>query len=329
MSTETTAEAGGELVVIEARPSVPPALLSDLQDARAFAENEKAVATRRAYQSDFRVFTDWCESRDLDPCPVAPQTIAAFLAAQAKDGISASTLARRIAAIQYVHELAGHDSPTKAKIVGVTMRGIRRTVGTAKRQKAPATAERIAEMVRQCPDTLAGKRDRALLLLGFAGAFRRSEIVALTVADLEEADGGLRVTVRKSKTDQEAAGYVVPILRGAKACPVAAVKAWIETAGIMEGPIFRPLAKGGRVLAQALSTKSVAEIVKVYAERAGLDPEAFAGHSLRSGFLTSAASRGASIFKMMDISRHKSVDTLRSYVRRAEEFKDHAGEGLL
>jgi Phage integrase family len=165
--------------------------------------------------------------------------------------------------------------------------------------------------------------------IGFAGAFRRSELVALNADDIEETAEGLRVTIRRSKTDQEGFGHVIAIPRGMIACPVAALKAWLEAAVITEGPVFRPVAKGGRLQATRLTDGSVADIVKAHAQRAGLDPELFAGHSLRSGFLTSAAARGASIFKMADQSRHKSMDTLRGYVRDAEIFKCHAGEGLL
>jgi site-specific recombinase XerD len=184
-------------------------------------------------------------------------------------------------------------------------------------------------MVRGCPDTLAGKRDRALLLLGFAGAFRRSELMALDVQHLTESDEGLRVLIAASKTDQDGEGATVAIARGTEACPVRAVREWLDAAGIESGPIFRPINKAGVVGAQRLTDQSVALIVKAYAGHAGLDAKLFAGHSLRAGFLTSAAGNGASIFKMMDVSRHKSVDTLRGYVRDAELFKDHAGAGLL
>jgi site-specific recombinase XerD len=167
-------------------------------------------------------------------------------------------------------------------------------------------------------------RDRALLLLGFAGAFRRSELVALDV-DLEETETGLLVTIRGSKTDQERAGATIAIARGDIACPLKALREWLDAAGA----IFRPIDKAGTVRASRLTCRSVANIVKAYAGRAGFDASTFSGHSLRSGFLTSAAGKGASIFKMMDVSRHKSVDTLRGYVRDAELFKDHAGAGLL
>jgi site-specific recombinase XerD len=176
---------------------------------------------------------------------------------------------------------------------------------------------------------LTGLRDRALLLIGFGGALRRSELVALDVADIEETETGLLVMIRRSKTDPEGQGATIGIARGDVAYPVKALRAWLAAAGIEAGPIFRPIDMAGTVRASRLTCRSVANIVKAYAERAGLDPAVFSGHSLRAGFLTSAAGKGASIFKMMDVSRHKSVDTLRGYVRDAELFKDHAGTGLL
>ncbi len=209
------------------------------------------------------------------------------------------------------------------------MRGIRRTLGSARIRKAPAVAAAMLGMVAGAPDNLAGLRDRALLLLGFAGAFRRSELVALDVNDIEETEAGLRVTIRYSKTDQDGQGVTIAIARGDVACPVKALRGWLDGAGIDAGPLFRPINKASRVAQARLTDRSVANIVKAYAERAGFDASTFSGHSLRSGFLTSAASNGASIFKMMDVSRHKSVDTLRGYVRDAELFRDHAGKGLL
>jgi integrase len=171
-------------------------------------------------------------------------------------------------------------------------------------------------------------RDRALLLLGFAGAFRRSELVGLDCEDLEETAEGLKITILRSKTDQEREGATIAVIRGSVACPVEALRAWLGAAAITKGPVFRSIRKGGQV-GDRLTDRSVAEIVKRHAKRVGLDPVLFAGHSLRAGFLTSAATRGASIFKMMDVSRHRSVETLRGYVRDAEIFKGHAGTDLL
>jgi integrase len=252
-------------------------------------------------------------------------------AGRPKGSRNKSTLAldRRVAAIRYAHKLAGIQTPTDAEGVKATMRGIRRTFGGARNKKAPAVAAKMLGMVAAAPDSLAGQRDRALLLLGFAGAFRRSELVALDVADIAEKETGLLVTIRGSKTDQERQGETIAIARGDNACPVKALREWLDAAGIEAGPIFRPIDKGGTVRGSRLTCRSVANIVKAYAARAGFDASVFSGHSLRSGFLTSAAGKGASIFKMMDVSRHKSADTLRGYVRDAELFKDHAGAGLL
>ena len=270
----------------------------------AYDRAEKSAATRRAYQSDFDLFHTWCEAKNLCVLPAAPESVAAFLAAEAKRGTKPSTIGRRLAAIRYVHKLAGYEPPTNSEAVKATLRGICRTAGSAPTRKAPATADRVLAMVSRAPNGLKGVRDRALLLLGFAGAFRRSELVALDVADLQFCPDGLRVSIRKSKTDQEGLGATIAITRGSTACPVDAVRAWIETTGILDGPLFRPVTRTGKISARRLSTRAVAELVKSYAHRAGFQAADFSGHSLRSGFLTSAAARGASIFKMMDVSRH-------------------------
>jgi site-specific recombinase XerD len=297
--------------------------------AAEYARAEKAEATRRAYRTDFDIFRSWCAERGASALPAAPEAVAAFLAHEAERRVKPSTIGRRVAAVRYAHKLAGFPLPTDDERVRATMRGVRRSLGTARAKKTPATVERIVAMVPLAGGGLANIRDRALLLFGFASAMRRSELAALDADDIEETPEGLRVTVRRSKTDQEGHGHVIAIPRGVIACPVAAMKAWLEAAAITEGAVFRPIAKGERIQAARLTDRSIAAIVKAHAARVGLDPAAFAGHSLRSGFLTSAAARGASIFKMADQSRHKSMDTLRGYVRDAEIFKDHAGNGLL
>jgi site-specific recombinase XerD len=316
------------LTVISDNASLPAALGPDLMAAVDLAKAEKAASTRKAYGTDFRIFRTWCDARNVPALPAAPETVAAYLAANAGTS-KASTLGRRIAAIRYAHKLAGLALPTDAEGVKATMRGIRRTHGSAKVRKAPVVAGKMLSMVATAPNKLAGLRDRALLLIGFGGALRRSELVALDVADIADTETGLLVTIRGSKTDQERQGVTIAIARGDIACPAKALREWLDAAGIETGPIFRAINKAGTVAAERLTDRSVANIVKAYAERAGFDASTFSGHSLRSGFLTSAAAKGASIFKMMDVSRHKSVDTLRGYVRDAELFRDHAGAGLL
>jgi site-specific recombinase XerD len=307
---------------------LPAALGVDFAAAVDLAKAEKALSTRKAYGTDFRLFKVYCDAKGVSALPASPESVAAYIAAEAQTS-KPSTIGRRVAAIRYAHKLAGLETPTDAEGVKATMRGIRRTFGGARNKKTPAVAAKMHSMVATAPEGLAGLRDRALLLLGFAGAFRRSELVALDVADIAETETGLLVTIRGSKTDQERQGETIAIARGDIACPVKALRAWLDAAGIEGGPLFRPINKAGAVAASRLSCRSVANFVKAYADRAGFDGKMFSGHSLRSGFLTSAAGNGASIFKMMDVSRHKSVDTLRGYVRDAELFKDHAGAGLL
>jgi site-specific recombinase XerD len=316
-------------VIQDAAYSVAAALAPELAAAVNYARAEKSPATRKAYGSDFKLFKAWCDGKGAEALPAAPETVAAFLASEAEAGVRPSTLGRRVAAIRYAHKLASLATPTDAEGVKATLRGIRRSLGSAKVRKAPALAERVRAMIAASPDTLAGKRDRALILLGFAGAFRRSELVALDVADIEETDAGLRITIRQSKTDQDGEGTTIAIARGTIACPVRALREWLDAAGIASGALFRSVNKAGGVATARLTDRSVANIVKAMAGGVGLDVSTFSGHSLRSGFLTSAAANGASIFKMMDVSRHRSVDTLRGYVRDAELFKDHAGAGLL
>jgi site-specific recombinase XerD len=301
---------------------------ADFAAAVDLAKAEKAQSTRKAYRTDFRIFKAWCDAKGVASLPAAPETVASYLAAHGARS-KPSTLGRRVAAIRYAHKLAGLAPPTDAEGVKATMRGIRRTFGSARVRKAPAVSGKMLGMVATAPNNLAGIRDRALLLLGFAGAFRRSELVALDVADIEETETGFLVCIRSSKTDQEAIGRTIAIPRGDFACPVKALRAWLDAAAIEAGPIFRPIDRAGTVRASRLTCRSVANFVKAYAARAGFDAGTYSGHSLRSGFLTSAAAKGASIFKMMDQSGHKSVDTLRGYVRDAELFKDHAGAGLL
>jgi integrase len=169
----------------------------------------------------------------------------------------------------------------------------------------------------------------ALILLGFASALRRAELVGLDVHDLQETEDGLLICIRRSKGDQEAAGAVIAVPYGTDLCPVAALRQWLSVAGITSSPVFRPLLRGGRIATTRLTGRSVATIVKQSAERAGLDPGAISPHGLRAGLLTEAASRGASIPKLLEISRHRQIETLRTYLRPIDLFADHAADGLL
>ena len=219
------------------------------------------------------------------------------------------------------------------------MAGIRRQIGTKPNPKAPITAERLTLMLAGLPDLLAGRRDRALLALGFAGAFRRSELVALTVADLAAVSDGYRVTIRRSKTDQEGQGQEIAVPRGFRLRPVEAVQGWLQAAGITGGPVFRPITTrrlDGRgkpatelVGTEALAAHSVARIVKRHCRRVGMEAADFSGHSLRSGYVTSAVEAGSAALKICEQTRHRSMDMILAYSRRIDLFREHSGAAFL
>lgn len=317
----------------------------------AYQRASKADATVRAYRGDAAAFEAWCSRYGFRSLPASPEAVAGFLVAEAEAGRAASTIGRRCAAIKYAHKLARLQDPTEDEAVRATMKGIRRKVGTAPDQKAAATADVLTAMLSHTPQTLTGKRDRALLALGFAGAFRRSELVALDVSDLREDPEGLRVLVRRSKVDQEGAGFEKAIPAGRFIRPVALLREWLEAAGITEGPVFRPVSRSGRVrsaqlrqigepnadasgvadyaIPPRLTCQAVADIIKKYAAAAGLDASTFGAHSLRAGYITTAAERGADLARIMDQSGHRDTRTVVGYIRRANAFKGHSGSGFL
>ena len=294
-----------------------PTLTDELTSAAGYARASSSPATLKAYKSDWRDFLSWCEARSRPALPASVETTASYLAHLADTGLKASTITRRTAAIAYAHRLRGLAPPTAAEPVKAVLRGIRRRIGVAVERKAPATARAIAKMIAKVPATRRGTRDRAILLLGFAAALRRSEIIALQLADLAFSPDGVVITIRRSKTDQEGEGQSIAIPRGSKLRPVEALEAWLAERGPNDGPLFD------------VCDRTVALIVKRYARKAKLDPTQFAGHSLRAGFVTSALEHGADLFKVMDVTRHRRVETLREYDRRAKQFNNHAGKGFL
>jgi site-specific recombinase XerD len=299
---------------------------------RAYQRASKADATVRAYTSDARVFQEWCARFGFRSLPASPEAVAGFIVHEAEEGRAASTLGRRMAAIRHAHKLACLPDPTDDEGVRAALKGARRKVGIAPAQKAAATAEILAALLMRTPDTLTGKRDRALLALGFAGAFRRSELVALNVEDLRDDPEGLRVTVRRSKVDQEGRGFEKAVPHGRYIRPVALVLEWLTAAGITEGPVFRAVSRSGNIRqgeGVRLTTQAVADIIKRYTTAAGLDATAFGAHSLRAGYITSAAERGADLARIMDQSGHRDPRTVVGYIRRANAFKGHSGSGFL
>ena len=304
-------------------------LVDPLASVRAYLAAEKSDNTRRAYAADWAAFQAWAEAQQLAVLPAEPMTVARYLAQLADSGLKASTITRVVSAIRYAHRAAGREPPTGAEGVKAVMRGIRRTKGTRPNRKAPATADALELMLATMPDRLVGLRDRALLLIGFAAARRRSELVALNVDDVERVKGGALLHIRRSKTDQEGRGTIVPVPNGKRFKPIAALDTWLEAAGITDGALFREIDRHGRVGHAALSDRSVARIVKRAARAAGLDDRLFSGHSLRAGFVTSALADDVDPLKVMKITGHVDPKTLAIYDRREAGLEDHAGKGFL
>ena len=288
----------------------------------------KAANTRRAYSADWAHFTAWCEAHDETALPADPATVARYISDIADD-FKVATLERRLVGIATAHRYANLESPTTAPIVRETFKGIRRRKaksGEQQTQKEAAVTSVVRKLVETLDDTMSGVHDRALLLLGFAGAFRRSELAALNVADVKFVAEGLVITVRMSKTDQDGVGALKGIPYGShlETCPVRSLKAWLEKAAIIEGPIFRPIDRHGNVRPQRLNAGSIPRIIKAAAAKAGLDPTLFSGHSLRAGLATAAAEAGVSERAIMAQTGHKSVLIARRYIRRGSLFRDNA-----
>lgn len=309
-------------------PISPEAALSIYeQQARQLIQAAKAPATLKAYRCDWQSFVAWCEEHRLQPLPAEPETVVLYIAARLSD-LKPATLSRRMSGISQVHQAAGHKSPTWSPQVRLVLQGARRTMGTAPDAKAPVIIEEIQQMIAATPETLSGKRDRALLLIGFSGAFRRSELVALDAEDLEWGTRGVVITIRRSKTDQEGAGRRVAIPFGSdRTCPVRALRAWLEAAEITAGAIFHSIDRFGNVLGR-LTAQSVALIVKRYAEAVGLDPARYAGHSLRAGLCTSAAAAGIEEWVIAKQTGHTSTSALRCYIREGDLFRKNAAAGI-
>lgn len=294
-----------------------------------YAAKSKAENTLRAYRTDWNDFAGWCAGQGLDALPAEPGTVALFLVDRAET-LKIATLERRLAAIAFSHRENGHAFDMKHPSLARVWQGIRRERGTKRHGKAAVMTEEIIRMVENLPDNLLGIRDRAMLLVGFAGAFRRSELVGLETSDFQFTQDGVVVAVRKSKTDQEGQGSVRGIPYGSRpeTCPVRSLKKWLGEAGIDDGPVFRSVNRHGQVRSSRLTTKSVAIVVKRAAERAGLDPENYAGHSLRAGHVTSAAANGVEERVIMNQTGHKRVETLRGYIRMGSLFRENSASRL-
>jgi site-specific recombinase XerD len=303
-------------------PAERAAELAELfDDAQRYADAAQAINTTRAYASDWKQFTAWCDRYRLEPLPAPAAVVGLYLTSLAKRGLAVSTIRRRAAAIARAHRQAGHLPATSDPGVLTVMEGIARVHGSAPNKKTALLRDPLLELIDRIDtgDT-AGLRDRALLLLGFAVGLRRSEIVALQVEDLSPSPDGIRIRIARSKTDQYGRGQELLIVyaEAPRPCPVRALRAWLDAAQITTGAIFRRVTRTGAI-SSPLTAQTVALIIKKRARAAGLDPREFAGHSLRAGYATQAARDGHHPTQIAATTRHQDQRVLAGYI--------HAGRG--
>lgn len=279
--------------------------------------------TRAAYVSDLKRFEEWGGQ-----IPASPETVSSYLASQA-DVLSVATLVRRLAAIAKAHRSRGLIPPTTSELVKATMRGVRKVKGSAQLEAKPLVKAELILVLEAMGTSLKHSRDRALLLLGFAGGFRRSELVSLDVRDIESVRQGLIVHLRRSKVDQSGFGRKIGIPLGrTKICPVAALTDWLVRSEISEGALFRPINRHGQIIPQRLSGEAVSSVVKESVTSAGINPVGYSGHSLRAGLATSAAQAGVSAWKIRQQTGHASDAMLGRYIRDSELFSNNAAGTL-
>jgi len=300
--------------------TTPLDLTATAERAAGLAEAARAEATRRAYRSDWRHYENWCRDHGRAALPAAPETVGLYLTAH-ETALSMATLTRRVSTIATAHRMAGHPLDTRHPAIRDVLRGLRRAKGVAQRHAEALTTPLLRRLLDTCAaGRLIDRRDRALLLVGFAAALRRSELVGLGVGDVVILPEGLRITIQRSKGDQEGAGQIIAVGRtGTVTCPVAAYEAWIAAAGITDGRAFRAVSRHGQI-SDKLSTEAVARLLQRRAALAGLDAAVFGGHSMRAGFATSAAAAGVEERIIMGQTRHRSTAVLRRYIRDGALF---------
>lgn len=302
-----------------------PSQFGASQDAiRHFLTHSLSANSKRAYAADIGHFK--ASGREI---PSTPQSVAAYLAEIAQTH-AVATIQRRLVAIAKAHRALGHVDPCQTEIVKAVMRGIRRTKGAAQREAQALQRDDLFAVLAKIGDRSIDRRDRALLLIGFAGAFRRSELVGLNLADVQHVRQGIVLNLRRSKTDQTGQGRKIAIPHGrTRWCPVKHLTDWIDHASIAEGPLFRSIDRHGRIASDRLSGDTVSTIIKKRLSDAGFDPASFSGHSLRAGFATSAAMAGASSWKIRQQTGHASDAMLARYVRLGDLFVDNAAAAVL
>ena len=293
-------------------------------------QSSKAINTVRAYKSDFKDFGLFCAQNGFKSLPSEPKIVSLYLTYLSTKDAKMSTLKRRLVSIGVIHRLKGHYLDTKHPSIIENIMGIKRRKGSIQKGKKPILISHLKQLINaideQNSEYIKKLRDRSLMLVGFSGAFRRNEIVSLDFDDLDFVEEGVKIQIRRSKSDQFGEGFVkaLPYFANTKYCPVISLKNWLEISLINSGPIFRRFVKGSKLSENRLTDQTVALLIKEYLGLAGIDSKNYSGHSLRSGFATSAAESGVEERNIMAMTGHKSAEMVRRYIKEANLFKNNA-----
>jgi len=293
-------------------------------------QSSKANNTVRAYKSDFNDFGIFCSQNGFKSLPSEPKIVSLYLTHLSTKDAKMSTLKRRLVSIGVIHKLKGHYLDTKHPAIIENIMGIKRRKGSVQKSKKPILINSLKEIInvidQQDKEEIKKLRDRSIILIGFSGGFRRNEIVSLDYDDLDFVPEGLKINIKRSKTDQFGEGFIkaLPYFDDSKYCPVVSLKNWIEISSITSGPVFRRFVKGSKLSEKRLTDQTVALLIKEYLNLAGIDSKNYSGHSLRSGFATSAAESGAEERSIMAMTGHKSTEMVRRYIKEANLFKNNA-----
>jgi len=293
-------------------------------------KSSKALNTIRAYKSDYRDFGLFCVKNGFKSLPADPKIVSLYLTHLSTKDVKISTLKRRLVSIGVIHKLKGHYLDTKHPSIIENIMGIKRRKGSIQKGKKPLLINNLKQIIDVIDshnnEEIKKFRDRSLILIGFSGGFRRNEIVSLDYEDLDFVGEGLKINLKRSKTDQFGEGAVkgLPYFDNSQYCPVLSLKKWIEVSNIKYGPLFRRFAKGSKLTENRLTDQTVALLIKEYLKLAGIDSKNYSGHSLRSGFATSAAESGAEERSIMAMTGHKSTEMVRRYIKEANLFKNNA-----
>ena len=293
-------------------------------------KSSKAKNTVRAYKSDFNDFGIFCAKNGFKSLPSEPKIVSLYLTHLSTKDIKMSTLKRRLVSIGVIHKLKGHYLDTKHPSIIENIMGIKRRKGSIQKGKKPLLINHLKQIInvidKQKDEIIKKQRDRSIILIGFSGGFRRNEIVSLNYDDLEFVPEGLKITLKRSKTDQFGEGTIkgLPFFDNSKYCPVKSIQKWIELSKINSGPLFRRFTKSSNLFKDRLTDQTVALLIKKYLQLAGIDNKNYSGHSLRSGFATTAAEAGVEERSIMAMTGHKSTEMVRRYIKDANLFKNNA-----